>query len=101
MRRMSASVRISALSSSTTSTRSGSARVSNCIEHSSDFLHRKWLLQVGVNPLARYDLADFFRGVRSATIDDEGELGTRRVKDRHRHPCRNGTDVEMQQHGDR
>src|SRR5665213_2893569 len=71
---MSASVRMSALSSSTTRIESGSAVCSNRIEHSSDARDVERLLEVAVNPVGREGPLQLVRRAGHTTIDNHGNV---------------------------
>src|SRR5213596_1878374 len=98
---MSDSVRISALSSSTTRTGSGSAAVANLIEDFGDVIDRKRLLQIGVDPIFPEREGRFGGSVWPTAVHDERGLGGGFVYLGHRHAGRNRVDVHVQQHGDR
>src|SRR4051812_35110172 len=98
---MSASVRISALSSSTTSTGSGSADVSDSIEDIHDLLYGERLLEICTHP-GRGDLGMyFFFRFLAAAVQDDRHRGTRAVHLLDGIVHRRRSDARVQQHRDR
>src|SRR5688572_32986978 len=101
MRRMSASVRISALSSSTTRIGSGSAGLADIIQDSGDLIDREGLLQIRMDPLRRQIVAHLFDGSGLTTVQDEGDGRTRLVYRGYRLANRGGSEVHVEQHRER
>src|SRR5437763_9488876 len=98
---MSDSVRISALSSSTTRTGSGSAAVANLIENTGDVIDREWFLEVRVDPIHPQSGCRFFGPARLSAVHDEGGLGTGLVHPRHRHAWRRRVHVHVEEYRNR